>query len=106
MKTIIIFGLIAIAAAFPADVKFLSQNHNRDDHGQYAFNFASEDGIARTEQGRLTVNAEGTQNIFVSKGSYRYLTPEGEEVEAHWTAGKNFNNFQKMDSLSFCRNHK
>lgn len=88
MKAIIILGLIAITFAAPTDVKFLQQNHNRDEHGQYAFNFASEDGIARTEQGRLAVNSDGTANIFVSRGSYRYFTPEGEEVEAHWTAGK------------------
>lgn len=88
MKAIILLGLIAIAAAAPTDVKFVQQQESHDDHGQFAYNFLSEDGVARTEQGRLAVNKEGTQNIFVTRGSYRYYAPDGQLVEAHYTAGK------------------
>ncbi len=91
MKAVIILSLIAIVAAAPADVKFLEQNDARDDHGQFAYNFLSEDGVARTEQGRLSVNKDGNKNIFVTRGSYRYYAPDGQLVEAHYTAGKYLN---------------
>jgi hypothetical protein len=91
MKAIIILGLIAIAAAAPTDVKLIQQQETRDDHGQFAYNFLSEDGVSRTEQGRLAVNKEGTQNVFVTRGAYRYTAPDGQIVETHYTAGKYFN---------------
>lgn len=91
MKAVIILSLIAIAAAAPADVKLIEQNESHDELGQYSYNFLSEDGVARTEQGRLAVNKEGNQNIFVTRGSYRYYAPDGQLVEAHYTAGKYFN---------------
>lgn len=91
MKAIILLGLIAIAAAAPTDVKLLQQHEARDEHGQFAYNFLSEDGVARSEQGRLAVNKEGTKNIFITRGSYRYYAPDGQLVEAHYTAGKYLN---------------
>lgn len=88
MKTIIILGLVAFAVAAPADVPLLQHNEARDDHGQFAYNFLTGDGVARTEQGRLGVSADGTRNIFIQSGAYRYLAPDGQIVETHYTAGK------------------
>lgn len=90
MKAVIILSIIAFVTAAPADVKLLEQHEAHDELGQFAYNFHSADGVARTEQGRLTVNKEGTQNIFVTRGSYRYYAPDGQLVEAHYTAGKYF----------------
>lgn len=88
MKFIIVLALITIAAAAPADVALLEHNEARDDHGQYAYNFLTADGVARTEQGKLVVSADGTKNVFVTRGAYRYLAPDGQLVEAHYTAGE------------------
>lgn len=87
MKTVIIFGIIALAAAAPTDVALLQHNEAHDEFGQFAYNFLSADGVARTEQGKLKVSADGTQNVFVTSGAYRYLAPDGQIVEAHYTAG-------------------
>lgn len=88
MKAIIILGLIALSAAAPAEVPLLQHNEARDDHGQFAYNFLTGDGVAKTEQGRLAVSADGTKNIFITSGAYRYLAPDGQIVETHYTAGK------------------
>lgn len=88
MKAVIILAFIAVAAAAPADVALLQHNEARDDFGQFAYNYLTADGIARTEQGRLTVSADGTKNVYVTKGAYRYYAPDGQLVEAHYTAGK------------------
>jgi len=91
MKAVIILGLIALVSAAPAEIGLLQHNEARDDYGQYAYNYLTEDGVARTEQGRLIVSADGTKNIFVTSGAYRYLAPDGQIVEAHYTAGNKLN---------------
>jgi hypothetical protein len=91
MKIAIILGFLALASAAPATkppVGLLQHNEARDEHGQFAYNFLSADGVARTEQGRLAVSADGTRNIYVQSGAYRYLAPDGQIVEAHYTAGE------------------
>ena len=88
MKAVIILGLIALVSAAPADVELLQHNETKDEYGQFAYNYLTADGIARTEQGKLTVSADGTKNVFVTSGAYRYLAPDGQLVEAHYTAGK------------------
>ena len=87
MKAVIIFGLIALVSAAPADVELLEHNEARDEYGQFAYNYLTADGVARTEQGKLVVSADGTKNIFVTNGAYRYLAPDGQVVETHYTAG-------------------
>jgi Insect cuticle protein len=89
MRAVIILSIIAIAAAAPTDVGFLQQNEARDEHGQFSYNFLTADGVARTEQGRLIANSDGTQNIFVTRGAYRYVAPDGQIVETHYTADEN-----------------
>lgn len=91
MKAIIILGLFAFAAAAPTDVGLVQHQEARDDLGQFSYNFLSEDGVSRTEQGQLTVNQAGDANIFVTRGAYRYLAPDGQVVETHYIAGKYLN---------------
>lgn len=90
MKIAILILLVGIAAAAPAkDASLLQENFARDDHGQYSYNFLTGDGVARTEQGSLVPNREGTANVLVQKGGYRYLLPNGELVEVNYIADEN-----------------
>ena len=91
IKILIIVSLTGLASAAPVkeQVALLQENFVRDDHGQYSYNFLTGDGVARTEQGSLVPNADGTANIFVQRGGYRYALPNGEIVEVNYTADEN-----------------
>jgi Insect cuticle protein len=90
IKIIVLVALIGIALSAPVDqVPLLQENFTRDDHGQYSYNFLTGDGVARTEQGSLVPNAEGTANVLVQRGGYRYLLPSGELVEVNYIADEN-----------------
>lgn len=62
------------------NVGLLEHNYVRDDHGQFAFNYLTADGVARTEQGSLQPNKEGTHNVLVQRGSYSYYAPDGQKL--------------------------
>lgn len=79
----------ALASPLKKQVPVLEENFVRDDHGQYSYNFLTGDGIARTEQGSLVPNAEGTANVVVQKGAYRYRLDNGDLVEVNYTADEN-----------------
>ncbi|CRK95578.1 CLUMA_CG009039, isoform A [Clunio marinus] len=86
----ILIAIIGSSLAAPAkDSQILEENFIRDDFGQYSYNFLSGDGVARTEQGSFKTNEEGTGNILVQKGGYRYLLPGGELVEVNYVADEN-----------------
>lgn len=92
MKTIVaVLCLVAVTLATPIkeQVPLLQDNFARDDHGQYSYNFLTGDGVARTEQGSLVPNADGTANVLVQRGAYRYLLPTGEQVEVNYIADEN-----------------
>jgi Insect cuticle protein len=86
---IAIFGLVFSAPLDQPQVPLLQENFTRDDHGQYSYNFLTGDGVARTEQGSLVPNADGTANVLVQRGGYRYLLPSGELVEVNYVADEN-----------------
>jgi hypothetical protein len=88
---VVLFCIVGIAVAAPAkeQVPLLQENFVRDDHGQYSYNFLTGDGVARTEQGSLVPNADGTANVLVQRGGYRYLLPSGELVEVNYVADEN-----------------
>lgn len=91
LKVAILVCLIGIALSAPVkeQVELLQENFSRDDHGQYSYNFLTGDGVARTEQGSLKPNADGTANILVQRGGYRYVSPGGELVEVNYIADEN-----------------
>lgn len=91
IKILIIASLIGLALAAPTkdQVALLQENFARDDHGQYSYNFLTGDGVARTEQGKLVPNADGTANVLVQRGGYRYALPTGELVEVNYIADEN-----------------
>jgi hypothetical protein len=79
----------ALSSPLKEQVPLLQENFARDDHGQYSYNFLTGDGVARTEQGSLVPNADGTANVLVQRGGYRYLLPSGELVEVNYIADEN-----------------
>jgi Insect cuticle protein len=87
----VLFCIVGITVAAPTkeQVPLLQENFVRDDHGQYSYNFLTGDGVARTEQGSLVPNADGTANVLVQRGGYRYLLPTGELVEVNYIADEN-----------------
>lgn len=88
IKILILISFASLALAAPAkeQAALLQENFLRDDHGQYSYNFLTGDGVARTEQGSLVPNAEGTANVLVQRGGYRYYLPNGELVEVNYVA--------------------
>lgn len=88
IKVLICVSLIGLVFGAPVkeQIPLLQENFLRDDHGQYSFNFLTGDGVARTEQGSLVPNAEGTANVVVQRGGYRYYLPNGELVEINYIA--------------------
>lgn len=91
IRVAIVFALVSLAAAAPAKegVPLLENNHVRDDYGQYSYNFLTGNGVARTEQGSLVPNKEGTANVLVQRGGYRYYLPNGELVDMTYIADEN-----------------
>lgn len=79
----------ALSSPLKEQVPILEENSVRDDHGQYSYNFLTGDGVARTEQGSLVPNAEGTANVVVQRGAYRYRLATGELVEVNYVADEN-----------------
>lgn len=86
VAVLVLLAGVALSAPTKEQVPILQENTLRDDHGQYSYNFLTGDGVARTEQGSLKPNAEGTQNVLVQQGGYRYYLPNGELVELNYIA--------------------
>lgn len=86
--TIIVFlCLVGMVMSLPTEqIPVLQENSIRDEHGQYAYNYLTGNGIARTEQGALVPNKERTANVLVQRGGYRYFLPNGELVELNYIA--------------------
>lgn len=91
IRIAIVLALISLATSAPSkgEVPLLENNYVRDDHGQYSYNFLTGNGVARTEQGSLVPNKEGTANVLVQRGGYRYYLPNGELVDMRYIADEN-----------------
>merc|ERR1712071_323161 len=88
MKLIVLIAVVALASARPdkledvsrkPPVAILSSESDFDPSGTYNFNFESEDGVKRTQEGSLkqvTDEAAGA----ISSGSYSYTDPDGKVV--------------------------
>ncbi|RZF37339.1 hypothetical protein LSTR_LSTR011088 [Laodelphax striatellus] len=105
--TVVVFGglLLAVASAAPqfaaqpqfaaaavpqrAPVATLDRHQVFDDFGQFSLTFTTADGTQVTKQGVLKPNADGTDNVLVEYGSYRYKSPEGQDIEVEYTADEN-----------------
>lgn len=97
LKLAVLIALTGVVLSAPnKDAELLEQQYVRDDHGQYSYNFLTSDGVARTEQGALVPNKEGTANVLVQRGGYRYLGADGKLVEVNYIADEN--GFTILDS--------
>lgn len=94
---LIVLSGVVLSAPTKEQVGLLQGNYARDDHGQYSYNFLTGDGVARTEQGSLVPNKDGTANVLVQRGGYRYIGPDGKEVEVNYIADEN--GFRIVDRL-------
>ncbi|KAJ8732694.1 hypothetical protein PYW07_015293 [Mythimna separata] len=77
-----LFAAVVIAEEKPV-AEILSENTNVNPDG-YNFDFKTSDGVSRQEEGSL-ITVDEKQGIAI-KGSYSYLTPEGEEYQVTFTA--------------------
>ncbi|XP_071516114.1 cuticle protein AM1199-like [Panulirus ornatus] len=91
MKAIIMFALLAVAAAEKFERTYAAPDSPEyeiikddrvypDEHGRYSLDLETEDGVARQESG----NEDGSQ-----QGSYSYTAPDGTEVYVKFVANEN-----------------
>ncbi|XP_062540191.1 larval cuticle protein LCP-17-like [Armigeres subalbatus] len=76
MKFLIALALLAVAVSARPDVAVKTQELDITPEGSFKYNYELDDGTA--------ANAEGDANNV--SGSYKYKTPEGENVEINYVA--------------------
>ncbi|XP_014259553.1 larval cuticle protein LCP-17-like [Cimex lectularius] len=59
---------------------------SRDEYGQYFLTYEAGDGTVISEQGVLKPTPDGTDNVLVKQGSYKFTSPEGVPVHLRYTA--------------------
>lgn len=86
---------MALASARPdvleekkPNVAILSSNVDADPNGTYKFNFETEDGVKRDQEGSLKQITEEAAGA-VSSGSYSYTDPDGNVVSLSFVADEN-----------------
>merc|ERR1711911_346630 len=95
MKLIVFIAVLALASARPdvleekkPNVAILSSNVDADPNGTYKFNFETEDGVKRDQEGSLKQITEEAAGA-VSSGSYSYTDPDGNVVSLSFVADEN-----------------
>ncbi|CAH0727817.1 unnamed protein product, partial [Brenthis ino] len=88
-------ALLALAAAFPLEnkepTKILRSEHEQRPEGQYNFNFETDDGTSRQEQGSIKEvldEKKVPQNVVVVRGFYTYVS-EGKPITVEYEADEN-----------------
>ncbi|CAH0727818.1 unnamed protein product, partial [Brenthis ino] len=81
MDIIAALAFLALAAAFPLEnnepTKILRSEHEQSPEGQYNFNFETDDGTSRQEEGTLKEvldEEKKPHNVVVVRGSYTYVS--------------------------------
>merc|ERR1712135_48727 len=93
MKLIVLIAVVALASARPdvleekkPNVAIISSSADGDLNGNYKFNFETEDGVKRDQEGSLKqITDEGA----VASGSYSYTDPDGNVVSLSFVADEN-----------------
>ncbi|CAH0407728.1 unnamed protein product [Chilo suppressalis] len=95
MMKIVLFALatLALVSAVPEDaapaqpaVQIVKQDSDVNVDG-YNFEFETSDGTVRQEQGDYK-NDTDQQGLLV-KGSYKYVAPDGQQIQVTYVADKN-----------------
>ncbi|XP_071442531.1 endocuticle structural glycoprotein ABD-4-like [Hetaerina americana] len=101
MKTFIILSALVVlaAAAPPAEepIAIVSQNADANADGSYVFSYETANGIRAEANGEvrknpnppLTKDAEGSEDIVVSRGSFSYTAPDGTPFTLTYVADEN-----------------
>ncbi|XP_071442419.1 endocuticle structural glycoprotein SgAbd-4-like [Hetaerina americana] len=102
MKTFLVISmLVALAAARPQKpeepIAIVSQNSDVGPDGSYVFSYETANGIRAEANGEvrrnpnppLTKDAEGSENIVVSRGSFSYTAPDGTPITLTYVADEN-----------------
>ncbi|XP_022229602.1 endocuticle structural glycoprotein SgAbd-9 [Drosophila obscura] len=95
LPLLVLAVVVACGHALPVEgererevIEILSSETNKFDDGSYNSQYSTADGTSRHEE--ATVVDQGTdEEALEVKGSYKYINDEGQEVEVHYTAGKN-----------------
>merc|ERR1712137_915559 len=94
-ETDCLYRFLALASARPdvleekkPNVAILSSNVDADPNGTYKFNFETEDGVKRDQEGSLKQITEEAAGA-VSSGSYSYTDPDGNVVSLSFVADEN-----------------
>jgi len=99
MKLFVIAALLTVAAALPAKrealetkpVAILRSATTANEDGSYSFDFASEDGIERSESGaQKQIDPQDPESVgTVMRGSYSYPSEDGTVIRVDWIADEN-----------------
>merc|ERR1711973_732961 len=87
MKLVILFALLAVAAAAPQQAVLRSSEARMNPDGSYKFSYEIDDGTRAVESGeqkQITVVDSGT----VSRGQYTFVS-EGVRYTVDWVADEN-----------------
>merc|ERR1712200_57550 len=87
MKLVILFALLAVAAAAPQQAVLRSSEARMNPDGSYKFSYEIDDGtrvVESGEQKQITVVDSGT----VSRGQYTFVS-EGVRYTVDWVADEN-----------------
>merc|ERR1712179_219326 len=87
MKLVILFALLAVAAAAPQQAVLRSSEARMNPDGSYKFSYEIDDGTRAVESGeqkQITVVVSGT----VSRGQYTFVS-EGVRYTVDWVADEN-----------------
>merc|ERR1712137_1519103 len=87
MKLVILFALLAVAAAAPQQAVLRSSEARMNPDGSYKFSYEIDDGtrvVESVEQKQITVVDSGT----VSRGQYTFVS-EGVRYTVDWVADEN-----------------
>ncbi|XP_059059999.1 larval cuticle protein 1-like [Achroia grisella] len=87
---VVVFALVAVAIAAPPEPpKILRSDFDQQPEGGYSFNFETEDGISRNENGELkeALDEENKPHkVVIVRGSYSYTNPEGKPETINYYA--------------------
>ncbi|XP_034478344.1 larval cuticle protein LCP-17 [Drosophila innubila] len=69
-------------------IEVLKFERDQAPNGNFSFSYEGSDQSTRNEEGHLENAGTADETLEVS-GSYRYIDADGQEIEVHYTAGKN-----------------
>ncbi|SPP74582.1 blast:Endocuticle structural glycoprotein SgAbd-9 [Drosophila guanche] len=93
LPLLVLAVVLACGHALPVEserevIEILSSETNKFEDGSYNSQYSTADGTSRHEEASV-VDKDTEDEALEVKGSYKYINEDGQEVEVHYTAGKN-----------------